>query len=433
MTLFTCGILGIGLLLLFLAIGMPVGIAMLASGFIGMVLAGGFNVGLNMMQLVPFSTTANYTMVVLPLFLIMGEFAFHGQLSEDGYYFMHRLFGHLRGGMAMATVGGCAAFAAVCGSSLATAVTMGTVALPEMRRYKTDNSLATGVLAAGGTIGILIPPSIGFIIYAIVTEQSIGQLFIAGFFPGILMSILFMITISILCQLNPSLSPAAPRASPKEVLKAGGRGWGIVVLFLLVIGGIYLGVFTPIEGAGIGATGAFLLALFKRRLTWQNFWVAILSAGKTTGMLFVIVIGAFTFGYFLTITRVPFAVSAFVAGLQVSPYVILVLICIFYLLLGCLMDIPAGMLITLPIIYPVIKNLGFDPIWFGVIVVILMEMGLITPPVGLNVYAISGIARDIPMATIFRGIVPFLGAMAVCLLLIILFPQIALFLPNMLR
>jgi C4-dicarboxylate transporter DctM subunit len=433
MTLATSGIVGLGLLILFLAIGMPVGIAMLASGFIGMVLAGGVDVGLNMMQLIPFSTTANYTMVVLPLFLIMGELAFYGKLSEDGYYFMHRLFGHLRGGMAMATVGGCAAFAAVCGSSLATAVTMGTVALPEMRRYKTDSSLATGVLAAGGTIGILIPPSIGFIIYAIITEQSIGRLFLAGFFPGILMASLFMITISILCRIKPSLSPAAPRASPKEVFKAGGRGWGIVVLFLLVIGGIYFGVFTAIEGAGIGAAGAFFLALFKRRLTWQNFWTAILSAGKTTGMLFVIVIGAFTFGYFLTITRVPFAVSAFVAGLPVNTYVILILICLFYLILGCLMDIPAGMLITLPIIYPVISDLGFDPIWFGVVVVILMEMGMITPPVGLNVYAISGIAKDIPMTTIFRGIVPFLGAMIVCLVIIVIFPQIALFLPNSLR
>jgi C4-dicarboxylate transporter, DctM subunit len=433
MSLTEIGIVGLALLLLFLAIGVPVGIAMIASGFVGIVFTSGVEGAFSMMQLIPFSTVASEKLVVLPLFLLMGEFAFHGGLSEESFYFMHKLFGHLPGGLAVATIGGCAAFAGVCGSSVATAVTMGTVALPEMRRYNTADSLASGVVAAGGTLGILIPPSIGFILYAITTEQSIGKLFLAGFLPGILLTVLFIITVFIMTSINPSLSPPAPRASLREQLTAGSRTWGIVLLFLLVLGGMYFGIFTPSEGAGIGAFGAFLLCLIKRRLTWRIFLNSILGAGKTTGVIFVIIIGGFIFGYFLTLTRIPNVLSALVTGLPVDRYIILILVLVFYVVLGCVMDVVAGMLVTLPVVFPVIQSLGFDPIWFGVLMVIVLEMGLISPPVGLNVFAISAVAKDIPIATIYLGILPFIGSLILCLILIILFPEIALFIPGMLK
>jgi C4-dicarboxylate transporter DctM subunit len=431
MSAFDWGLVGIGILVLLLAIGVPVGMSMFAAGLIAIICIGGIDSGFTMTQLVPFTTTASYGMVPLPLFILMGEFAFVGGLSEEGYYLMHKLLGHLRGGVAMATVGGCAAFAAVCGSSLATAATMGTVALPEMRKYKTNDSLASGTVAAGGTIGILIPPSIGFIVYAIITEQSIGKLFLAGVLPGILLSLLFMATIYVLVRFNPKLSPPATRATFKEVLAASWRSWGILALFILVIGGIYFGIFTPTEAAGIGAFGAFLLSLFKRRLTWHKFWSALLGAGRITGMVFIIIIGAFMFGYSLTLSQLAHELSLFVANLEVGRYAVLAVVILFYIGLGCIMEVIAGMLITLPIIYPIVMILGFDPIWFGVIVVVIMEMGLITPPVGLNVFTISGVARDIPLTSIYKGVMPFVVAMIICLIILILFPQISLFLPNL--
>jgi C4-dicarboxylate transporter DctM subunit len=426
------GLIGIGVLIYFLVTGVPVAISMLAAGLIGIICVDGIDTAFTMTQLVPYAATASYSMVPLPLFILMGEFAATGGLSEEGYRFMHKLLGHMRGGVAMATIGGCAAFAAVCGSSVAAAATMSTVALPEMIRYNTDKSLAAGTVCAGGTIGILIPPSIGFIVYAIITEQSIGKLFLAGVLPGILLSVMFMVLIYVLTLFKPELSPAAKRAPFKDVLVAGSRSWGIIVLFLLVIGGIYAGIFTPTEAAGVGAFGAFALALLRRKLTWQKFWAALLGAGRVTGMILVIVIGAFMFGYFLTISQVASEISSFVANLDVGRYAILALIILFYAALGCIMEVIAGMLITLPIIYPIVIMLGFDPIWFGVIVVVVMEMGLITPPVGLNVFTVAGVAGDIPITVIYRGVFPFAGAMVVCLIILILFPQISLFLPSLL-
>lgn len=433
MTLLTCGLIGIALLLLFLVIGVPVGISMIAAGFIGTVLAADVDVALSIVQLIPFGKTADFSMIVVPLFLVMGELAFRAGLGDEAYYAMQKLLGHVRGGLVMATIGGCAAFASVCGSSLATAVTMARIALPEMVKYRTDKALATGALAAGGTLGILIPPSVGFIVYAIITEQSIGKLFLAGFLPGVMLAILFILTISILVRLNPSLSAVTPRASVREILIAASRVWGVFSLFLFVIGGIYFGFFSATEAAGIGAVGAFALGLFKKKLTWQNFWESLRSAVGTVGFIFLIIIGAFVFSRFLALTRLTQEMSAFMVSLPVSRYAILAAVLVFYACIGCFMEIIASMFITLPIIFPVIVALGFDPIWFGVIMVVVMEMGMITPPVGLNVYAIAGVAKDTPMATVFRGAVPFVGTMIVCLIILILFPQIALFLPNMLK
>ena len=433
MSLLTCGLVGIALLILFLVMGVPVGISMIASGFIGTVLASGVDVGLSIVQLVPFGKTADFTMLVVPLFLFMGELAFRAGLSDEAYYAAQKLLGHVRGGLVMATIGGCAAFASVCGSSLATAVTMSRIALPEMVKYKTDKALAAGALAAGGTLGILIPPSVGFIVYAIITEQSIGRLFLAGVFPGVMLAILFSLTIFVLVRLNPSLSAVTPRASAREILRAISKVWAVLFLFIFVIGGIYLGIFSPTEAAGMGAVGAFFLGLIKKKLTWQKFWESLQATVGTVGMIFLIIIGAFVFSRFLALTQLTQEVSSFMVSLPVNRYVILGGVLIFFAAVGCIMEIIASMFITLPIIFPVIEALGFDPIWFGVIIVVVMEMGLITPPVGLNVFGIAGVAKDIPMSTIFRGIVPFVGTIVVGLIILIMFPQIALFLPNMLK
>ena len=333
----------------------------------------------------------------------------------------------------MATILACTAFAAISGSSLATSATMGTVALPEMKRYKYDPKLATGSVAAGGTLGILIPPSVVLVLYGVYTQQSIGKLLIAGIFPGLLLSFLYIITTSIHCRLNPNLAPPGPKATSKERLMALKDVWPILVLFVVMMGGIYTGIFTPTEAGAAGAFGAFLFVLCKRRLTPQNLLTSLLETGRTTAMIFCIVIGADIFGYFLAVTRIPYELAGIATVLPLPPHVILLFILVMYLGLGCFMDALAMMIITVPIVFPVIMALGFDPIWFGVIIVLVMEMGMITPPVGMNVYVISGVAKDVPLFTIFRGIVPYLGALMVGTAILVAFPQIALYLPGLMR
>ncbi|MDP2916475.1 MAG: TRAP transporter large permease subunit [Dehalococcoidia bacterium] len=425
------GYVGMGLMFLLLASSMSIGFVMSSIGFLGMMYLVNTDAGLSLLGRVPYATMADYSLMVLPLFILMGELAFQARLSEDLYFMVHKWVGHLRGGLAMATIGACAGFAAVCGSSVATAATMTTVALPEMRRHKYDPALSTGTLAAGGTLGILIPPSIGFIIYAMTTSQSIGKLFIAGIFPGIILTILYMLTVYIIATRNPKTAPPAPRASFTERLTSLKNSWGVLLLFLVVMGGMYMGVFTPTEAAGIGAFGAFLYALVMRRLTLHNYVTALLDAMQITGMMFLIIIGTYIFGYFLAATRLPSILSEFVANLPVARLYVLLGILVLYLILGCLMEIVAMILLTMPIIFPAVILLGYDPIWFGVIIVIMMEMGLITPPVGLNVFVIAGMAKDIPMVTIFRGVAPFVGAQALCIAILIAFPQIATFLPTL--
>ena len=426
------GFIGVGLLIVLLFSGMPIGFVMALIGFIGMTYIAGPGAGLGLFQITPYVTSASYSLSVLPLFILMGEFCFQSGLSKDLYYAVYRWLGHLPGGLAMATVGGCALFAAVSGSSMATAATLGTVALPEMRRYRYDERLATGAVASGGTLGILIPPSVIFILYGILTEQSIGQLFMAGFLPGVLLAGLFMVTIYLQCRRNIVLGPPGGHSTLRERLDSLWRTWIVAVLFVLVIGGIYAGVFTPTEAAGIGAAGSFLFAIGRRTLSWKGFSASLVETAKTTGMVFAILIGAMVFGFFLGPTRLPQALSDFVAGLPVPTWVIFTIVVIVYIFLGCIMDSLAMVLLTIPIIYPMIMALGFDPIWFGVIIVIVVEMGMITPPVGLNVFVISGIAKGVPMYSIFRGIVPFIGAMIACIVILYFAPQIALFLPRLL-
>ncbi len=432
------GIIGIVLLIAILFSGMPIGIVMGLVGFLGMAYVGGTNAAFTSMGSSPYTTASSYGLSVVPLFVLMGSFCFFSGLSRDLYNTAYKWLGHLPGGLAMATVGGCAGFAAVSGSSVATTATMGMVALPEMRRYKYNPMLATGCIAAGGSIGILIPPSIILVIYGILTEQSIGKLFLAGFIPGILEAVFYIITIYILCRMNPLLGPRGEKSNFKQRLASLKDTWGVLVLFLLVIGGIYMGIFTPTEAAGVGASGALLFALGmsvlgKRPFTWANFVDSLLDTGKTTAMVFVILIGANILGYFLAITRLPFALSDFVAGLAVERHIVFSIIILVYLFLGAIMSSMAMIVLTVPILFPVITALGFDPIWFGIIIVRVVEIGQITPPVGINVFIMQGIAKDIPMYDIFQGIVPFLIADIFHVALLIAVPEIVLFLPSLMK
>jgi len=427
------GLLGIGLLLVLIFSGLPIGMSMGLVGFLGMSYLSGLKPGLNIMGTTPHTTMASYSLSVVPLFILMGAFCFHSGLSKDIYYAVHRWVGHFRGGLAMATVGACALFAAVSGSSLATAATMGRVALPEMRRYHYDMRLATGSIAAGGSIGILIPPSVILVIYAILTEQSIGKLFLAGFIPGVLEAVFYMVTIYILCMRHPHMGPKGPKSNFRERMVGLRSAWGVVVLFLLVIGGIYLGVFTPTEAAGVGAFVALLFSLGRRQLSWKNFVASLNETSTTTAMVFVILIGAGLLGYFLAVTRLPFALSTFVSGLAVNRYIIIGFIIILYLVLGAIMSSLAMIVLTVPILFPVVQALGFDPIWFGIIVVRVVEIGQITPPVGINVFVLKGVAKDVPIETMFRGIVPFLIADICHVAMLVAVPQIATFLPSLMR
>jgi C4-dicarboxylate transporter, DctM subunit len=424
------GLLGLVFLLTLLLLRMPIGIGMAATGFLGFCMLSTFKAGFSMLGLVAYQTAASYTLTVIPLFILMGQFAGHSRMGADLYHVAYRWIGFLPGGLAMATIAACAGFAAVSGSSLATAATLGIVALPEMKRFGYDDRLATGSVAAGGTLGILIPPSTVMVIYGILTEQPIGTLFVAGILPGLLLSGLFLATIYILTVRNSKLGPPGPWFSLRERIGSLRSMGGLLGLFILVIGGLYAGWFTPTEAAGIGAFGAFLVTLIKRRLNRENLLASLTETTLNTAMIFLILIGANIFGYFLAVSQIPEWVIGRATSFGMSRYLVLGVVCLVYMVLGCLMEGLAIMVITLPIIYPVMMNLGFDPIWFGIVITLFMEMSLITPPVGMNVFLISGVARDVPMAVIFRGILPFFLAMAVCLVLLILAPQIALFLPG---
>lgn len=424
------GVVGIIILLILLFSRMNIGAAMGIVGFAGFAYLIGLGPALGLLKTVPYETFASYNLSVIPLFMLMGAFALEAGLSKDLYKAVYSWIGHFRGGLAMATVGACGLFAAISGSSLATVTTMGTVALPEMKKYKYHESLAAGAVAAGGSMGILIPPSVILIIYGIITEQSIGRLFVAGFIPGMLEALFYMITIMVMTSINPALGPRGPRTSTKEKMAGLITTWEVIILFLIVIGGIYLGVFTPTEAAGVGAFGTFIISILRRRLNWETLKNSLFSTSKTTGMLFIILLGAMLLGYFFSVTRLPYNLSSWVAALEINRYYILILILAVMLFMGCIMDTMAIVLLTVPIFFPLMMDLGFDPIWFGIVVVRITEMGLITPPVGLNVFLLKGIS-DIPMGTIYRGIFPFLFADFCEVALLIAIPEITLFLPHL--
>lgn len=429
----TVGLIGLCILVLLLFSGLPVGFVMAIVGFVGFSYVISLEAGLRILAKDVYTTFSSYSLTVLPLFVFMGQIAFHAGISRNLFRCARAILGGFRGGMAMATVGACAGFSAICGSTNATAATMATIALPEMKRYDYSDELATGTVAAAGSLGILIPPSTIFVVYGIMTEQSIGKLFAAGILPGILLSILFIIAIYVVVKLDPRKGPPGPKVSLTEKLKSLTGLIDMLILFCLVMGGLFFGFFTPTEGGAIGALGTLVLSVLRRMIKWKGFLMAVYESLRISCMVMFIVAGATVFAHFLAVTRIPYNLAEWVSNLPLPAYGIMSVIIFVYLIGGCFMDAFGMILLTIPIFYPVILKLGYDPIWFGVIIVLVTEMGVITPPVGVNVYVVSGVAKNVPLEVIFRGVVPLLLALLVCCTLLVAFPKIALILPGLLR
>ena len=427
------GALGLAIMLLLMGLGMPIAFVMVLIGFVGLSILTSPTAALFMLSDNYYFQFSSYTMMVIPLFVLMGEIAFHSGMSKRIFHTAQTWFGFIPGGLAVATIGACAGFAAICGSSTATAATMGTVALPEMKKQNYDKAFSTGTVAAGGTLGILIPPSIVLIIYGTQTELSIGKLFIAGVLPGLMLSAIFVLGILIMCSFKPALGAAAPGTTFRQKLESLSGTIEMALLFCLVIGGLLLGWFTPTEAAGIGAAGAIVIAVVRGSISWAAFKSALVGTTNTTAMVLMIMAGAMIFSRFLTVSTLPQNFAQWVGGLDASPNVILIGIMAVYIIGGCLMDALSFLIITINIFYPIIVNAGFDPIWFGVVIVILMETGAITPPVGLNVYVIKGISKEVELQDIFRGVLPYLMMMFLGLAILTIFPKIALFLPALVK
>jgi len=427
------GLIGIAALFLFIFSRMPVGFVMAIIGFLGFGYLVSFDASMNLIAKDVFSVFGSYNLTVIPLFVLMGQIAYHSGISSRLFDAAYKFIGHLPGGLAIATIGACAGFAAICGSTNATAATMAAATLPEMKRYNYKPELATGVVAAGGSLGILIPPSVIFIVYGIMTEQSIGKLFMAGLLPGLLLTVLFILTIVIWTSINPELGPRGPRTTLKEKMRSLSGLVETLILFLLVMGGLFVGFFTPTEAGAVGALGTLILALARRNLTWHGFITSLFETTRISCMILVIVAGATIFGHFLAISRIPFDAANWISEFQLPRYAIMLMIILLYLIGGCFIDALALIMLTVPIFYPVVTNLGYDPLWFGVIIVLVTQIGVITPPVGINVYVVSGVARDVPLNVIFKGVVPLLIALIIGTLLLIPFPQIALFLPGLMK
>ncbi len=427
------GIIGCLILFALLLTSMPVAFAMIAAGIAGFAMIVSPHAAFSMVVTDLFETFSSYGLTVIPLFVMMGQIALHAGISKRLFRTTYVWAGHLKGGLAMATVAACAGFGAICGSGPATAATMASVALPEMKRYGYSDSLASGTVAAGGSLGMLIPPSVVFIVYALMTEQSIGSLFLAGIVPGLMIAVLFSISIYIRCTRNSSLGPACEKHSWKERFRSLNGVIETVILFVVVMGGMFLGLFTPIEAAAIGTLGSFIIAFVKKEMNFHKLKQIILETVRTSTMVFFIVAGATVFGRFLAVSRIPFTLANFFISLPLPGWSILALIILFFLVAGCFIDALALVLLTIPIFYPVILELGFDPVWFGVIVVVITQMGVITPPVGVNVYVVSGIERDIPLPVIFKGAMPYLLMLIISAVILIIFPQISLFLPGILK
>jgi tripartite ATP-independent transporter DctM subunit len=426
------GILGIILLLVLMLLQVSVGLSLFLVGFLGVSLLTNWDVGLSQLGIASFGTANNYGLSVIPLFILMGMFLSNTGLGKDLFNAVDKWIGHLRGGLAVATIGASAIFAAISGSTNATTATLARIAIPEMNQYHYKPSLSTACVAAGGTLGILIPPSVILILYGALTSEPIGPLLIAGLIPGILLALIFMLTINIQVRLNPSIAPRKPEAaSTREKLQSLGSIWPFILIFLISIGGIYFGIFTPSEAGGIGAIGAFLFTLLTKRLNWSRLTASLDESIRLSVMLFLILIGASLFGKFLALSQIPMILTESVASLEVSPYFILTLILIVYLILGTFMEGIAIMVLTLPIVYPLITQLGFDGMWFGVIIVMVLNIGLLTPPLGLSVYIISGVVKDVPIEKIFKAVTPMLITMILFTILLVIFPEIVTYLPSL--
>ncbi len=439
MSSFEIALLAIGLLLTLLALRIPVGVAMILVGMGGYASIAGIDPLINYAKTAPYWRFSTYDLSVVPMFLLMSQFATKAGLSSALFKSANAYLGHRRGGVAMAAVGGCAGFGAICGSSLATAATMAQVALPELKKFNYSNALATGSLAAGGTLGILIPPSVVLVILAIAVEANIVTLFQAAFVPGLLAAVGYILTIAIYVRIRPKAGPVGPKADKAERRKALLETWPVILIFLVVIGGIYLGVFTPTEGAAFGALGTGLIAVWRGGLRWQGFIDCLKGTATSTAMIFLILLGADFFSAFLGLSRMPMELTALIGGSGLSPMVILVAMLITYLLLGCVMDSMAMILLTVPIFWPIIAVQDFGmpeddlKMWFGIIVLIVVEVGLITPPVGLNVFVINSMSKAVKLKETFIGVMPFLLSDIIRIVLLIMFPALTLSLPHLLR
>jgi len=428
----TLGVLAFPVLFAMLSIRVPIGLAMLIVGIFGTTILAGWLPIMSQVKTSAWHLFSSYSLSVIPLFLLMGNFATHARMSEALFKFTGACLGHRKGGVAMAAVGACAGFGAICGSSLATAATMGKVALPELRRLGYSGSLSTGALAAGGTLGILIPPSVILIIYSILTEQNIAKMFLAAFIPGIIAAVGYIITVAIVVRVVPGAGPARPVVPWRERLRLFRNIWHIAVIFTVMLTGIYVGWFTPTEGAAVGAAGTGLIAMFQKNFTWDSLLEVIYSTAVTSGMIFLVLLGAEFFNSFIALTRLPNELTTFVTENQITPLVVVAGILVLYLMLGCLMDSLAMILLTIPVFFPLIMTLEFGltpeetAIWFGILTLIVVEVGLITPPVGLNVFIINKMAGDVKISDTFKGVLPFLMSDLLRVILLFAFPGITL-------
>ncbi len=431
----TAGLIGIAGFFLLIALRMPIAFAMALVGFAGFSYLTSVSAAFSMVSIELFATFSRYSLSVIPMFIWMGFLAYHAGIGARLYDLAYKMVGHLPGGLAIATQATCALFGAVCGSNTATAATIGAIALPEMRKYNYDPALSTACVAAGGALGVLIPPSVIFIIYGMAAEQSVGRLFLAGIIPGFLLMGLYMLTIYILARRNPELGPPGPKAGWRERLRALGGGLlEVMIIFAISLGGLFAGWFTPTEAGAVGVAGVVLVTVAQGRLSMHMFINSLADTTRTTAMIMLLVGSAVVFGRFIAISRIPFVLAEWAAALELPAFAVIALILLIYLVLGCFIDALALILLTIPIFLPVAVNvLGYDPIWFGVIIVMVVAMGVITPPVGMNVYIVKGVAKDVPLEVIFRGIWPFLFAIVICLALLIVFPQLATFLPSLMN
>lgn len=431
----TVGLIGIALFFLLIILKMPIAYVMAMIGFAGFAYLTSLSAAFALVSKDLFSTFSNYSLSVIPMFIWMGFLAYHAGIGSRLYNLAYKMVGHLPGGLAIATQVTCALFGAVCGSNTATAATIGAIALPEMAKYKYSPALSTASVAAGGALGVLIPPSVIFIIYGIAAEQSVGKLFLAGIVPGLMLMFLYMVVVYILARRNPEIGPAGPKFTWNERFKALGGGlFEVLVIFAISLGGLFAGWFSPTEAGAVGVAGVIFVTLIQKRLTLKMIRNSLADTTRTTAMIMLLVASAVIFGRFIAVSRIPFAMAEWAASLDMPAFVVIAIILFIYLVLGCFIDALALILLTIPIFLPVAVNvLGYDPIWFGVIIVMVVAMGVITPPVGMNVYIIKGVARTVPLEVIFSGIWPFLFAIIVCLALLIAFPSLVTFLPSLMN
>ncbi len=428
----TLAVLGIVFMFILMLLRMPVGFAMFFAGFVGFSIVVSPRAAVSILSTDIWAGFASYSLGVIPMFVFMGQIAFRTGVTESLYSAAYKWVGHMRGGMAGTTIAASTAFAAICGSNAATTATMGTIALPEMKRFNYSSMLSTGSVAAGGTLGVVIPPSVVLIIIAIQTEQSIIRLFVANIIPGLLLAGLFMLTVILVCMKYPHLGPAGPKSDFMEKIRSLSGVVEPLVLFFLVIGGLYAGWFTPTEAGAAGSFGALVISLVQRKLSWNNFSLAIMDTLRISAMVMILVGGAVAFGRFLTVTRLPYVLAEWAVDLPISSLFILLIIIFIYIIGGAVMDALGFLTLSIPIFFPLAMALGYDPIWYTVLICIITTMGAITPPVGINAFIVKGLEPDVPMEEIFKGVGLFMVAYVIAIVLLILFPQIAMYLPRLL-